>query len=83
MLIGCPFPTGIFIGQPVYKAMGARTGYMLMNAVAVFLIALFNATTLILDTVPVSSGVGFLLWVGLMITSKSFEQDTKSNSNHR
>lgn len=54
-----------------------------MNAVAVFLIALFNATALILDTVPVASGIGFLLWVGLMITAKSFEQDDSSNSNHR
>lgn len=84
--------------------MGARSGYLLFNAIAIALIALFNgkilhylsivtkysynklnllATSLILDTVPVASGAGFLMWVGLMITAKSFEQDPKSDKNHR
>ena len=41
-ILGNPFPTGIYIGQPVFKAMRARTGYLLMNAVTVFVIALMN-----------------------------------------
>ncbi len=39
-------------------------------------------TILINNVIPLSSGVGFLLWIGIMITAKSFEQDTDSNSDH-
>ena len=30
---GSPFPTGIYIGQPAFKALGAHSGYRALNSV--------------------------------------------------
>ncbi|DBA04860.1 TPA: hypothetical protein N0F65_004497 [Lagenidium giganteum] len=81
-LLGNPFPTNIYIGQPIYKSMGARVSYVLLTAASVVLIALFNATALIVNTIPISCGVGFLLWIGLVITANSFNRTPTSNTNH-
>ena len=37
-ICGNPFPTSIFIGQPAFKKMGARQGYMILNALSVMAI---------------------------------------------
>lgn len=29
--LGSPYPTGIYIGQPAFKAMGAHSAYMLVS----------------------------------------------------
>ncbi|KAF0696772.1 Aste57867_12493 [Aphanomyces stellatus] len=79
--LGNPFPTGIYIGQPIYKAMGARVGYLGLNAVAVLLLSALNAVPWIIGTIPIASGVGFLLWIGMVITSSSFERRAH-DSNH-
>ncbi|KAG9409012.1 hypothetical protein AC1031_019275 [Aphanomyces cochlioides] len=79
--LGNPFPTGIYIGHPIYKAMGARVGYLALNAVCVASLALFNVIPWIIGAVPIASGVGFLLWIGVVITSSSFERKTH-DSNH-
>jgi adenine/guanine/hypoxanthine permease len=69
-MFGSPFPTCIFIGQPAFKAMGARSAYMLLSGVFVFVVAVTGATSLIFSVVPMSAGVGFLLWVGVLITAQ-------------
>ncbi|OQR93330.1 hypothetical protein ACHHYP_02654 [Achlya hypogyna] len=79
--LGNPFPTGVYIGHPIYKAMGARNGYLGMNAVCISLLAVLNATPWIIGTIPISSGVGFLLWIGMVITASSFEKK-EQESNH-
>ncbi|TMW55803.1 hypothetical protein Poli38472_008451 [Pythium oligandrum] len=80
--LGNPFPTSVYIGQPIYKSMGARVNYVWLTAVAVTLVSLLNATTLIVNTVPISCGVGFLLWIGLVISASSFNRTPSSNTNH-
>lgn len=80
--MGNPFPTNVYLGQPIYKSMGARVSYVFMTAIAVILIAALNATTLIINVVPLSCGVGFLLWIGLVISASSFNRTPSSNTNH-
>lgn len=63
------------------KAMGARSAYMILTGLFVFVIAITGATSLIFSVVPMSAGVGFLLWVGILITAQAFEQDS-SSPNH-
>ncbi|KDO35136.1 hypothetical protein SPRG_01203 [Saprolegnia parasitica CBS 223.65] len=79
--LGNPFPTGVYIGHPIYKAMGARNAYLGMNAICISLLAILNATPWIIGTIPISSGVGFLLWIGMVITASSFEKK-EQESNH-
>ncbi|GLD93433.1 hypothetical protein PINS_up002025 [Pythium insidiosum] len=81
-ILGNPFPTNIYIGQPIYKSMGARVSYVFLTAIAATVIAIFNATVLIVNTVPIACGVGFLLWIGLVIASSSFNRTPSSNTNH-
>ena len=81
---GSPFPTTIYIGQPAFKAMGARTGYLVLNAVCIVLIATFNGAVFALQVFPVASGVGFLLWIGVLVTAQAFssQSDDSVSSDH-
>jgi len=47
----------------------------------VLAITTFDLTSLVFSCVPMSAGVGFLLWVGILITAQAFEQDP-SSANH-
>ena len=44
-------------------------------------IASLDLTAVVFGIVPMSAGVGFLLWVGVLITAQAFEQDP-SSANH-
>ena len=44
---GSPFPTGIYIGQPAFKAMGAHSAYMALNSVVVLAIATLDLTAVV------------------------------------
>jgi len=47
---------------------------MFLNAWLVLTIAMLNLTSVVFSLVPMSAGVGFLLWVGILITAQAFEQ---------
>ena len=52
----------------------------LANALSVLVITVFNAMGLVFAVVPMSAGVGFLLWVGVLITAQAFETDPSSRN---
>jgi AGZA family xanthine/uracil permease-like MFS transporter len=78
--LGNPFPTTIYIGHPGWKAMGARSGYSLLNGVVITLLCLVGGVTLVLKVVPLEAMIGILLWVGLVITAQAFEAVPKKHS---
>ena len=41
-----------------------------MNGIVVIIVAAFSLTTVVFSAVPMSAGVGFLLWVGILITAQ-------------
>ncbi|RHZ03795.1 hypothetical protein DYB31_015749, partial [Aphanomyces astaci] len=45
------------------------------------LACVFGAVPWLIGTIPIASGVGFLLWIGMVITSSSFERKAH-DSNH-
>ncbi len=70
---GSCFPTTIYIGHPGWKALGARTGYSVLNAVfftAVFFLGLGSVIT---SAVPMEAGIAIVLWIGIVITAQSYE----------
>lgn len=79
-LFGSCFPTTIYIGHPGWKAMGARAGYSVANAVFFSAVALTGTLGLIAWAVPVEAGMAIVLWIGLVITSQAFEATPKAHA---
>ncbi|MEM6925634.1 MAG: NCS2 family permease, partial [Myxococcota bacterium] len=71
-LFGSPFPTTIYIGHPGWKAMGARAGYSVLNAVFVTVLALTGTLAAVAWAVPIDAGMAIVLWIGIVITAQAF-----------
>lgn len=69
---GSCFPTTIYIGHPGWKALGARAGYSVLNAVFFAVVALFGLTYLISVVFPIEAGMAIVLWIGIVITAQAF-----------
>jgi AGZA family xanthine/uracil permease-like MFS transporter len=72
-LFGSTFPTTIYIGHPGWKAMGARTGYSILNGVFITLICLTGTLGWIAWAVPIDAGMAIVLWIGITITAQAFQ----------
>ena len=72
-LFGSAFPTTIFIGQPVWKALGARAGYSILNGAFVTAICLTGTLAWIAWAIPIDAGMAIVLWIGMMIVAQAFD----------
>lgn len=79
-LFGSCFPTTIYIGHPGWKAMGARAGYSVLNAVFCTLIILTGTVTLVAWAVPVDAAMAIVLWIGVVITAQAFSATPKPHA---
>ncbi len=79
-LFGSPFPTTIYIGHPAWKAMGARSGYSVLNGVVIAALCFVGGITLILQWIPLEVTLGILLWIGIVITSQAFQEVPKAHA---
>src|SRR5262245_4288240 len=66
---GSCFPTTIYIGHPGWKAMGARSGYSVLNAVFATVVCLTGTVSHIAWGVPIDAGMAIVLWIGIVITA--------------
>jgi adenine/guanine/hypoxanthine permease len=80
VFFGNPFAPTIYIGHPGWKAMGARSGYSVFNAVAITLICLTGAMPFVLWFMPLEVTLGILLWIGLVITAQAFQEVPKAHA---
>lgn len=71
-VFGNPFPTTVYIGHPGWKAIGARSGYSILNGSMMTLVSLTGIMHLLSALVPKEAGYPILIWVGLVITSQAF-----------
>jgi len=78
--LGSCFPTTIYIGHPGWKALGARTGYSVLNGVFITFICLTGTMGAVLKIIPLEAGVGILLWIGIIIVAQSFQETPKSHA---
>lgn len=69
---GSVFPTTIYIGHPGWKAMGARAGYSVLNAVFATVVCLTGTLAHIAWAVPIEAGMAIVLWIGIVITAQAF-----------
>lgn len=71
-LFGSCYPTTIYIGHPGWKALGARSGYSVLNGVFFTLVALTGMSSLLAAVIPVEAGMAIVLWIGIIITAQAF-----------
>jgi AGZA family xanthine/uracil permease-like MFS transporter len=79
-LFGSAFPTTIYIGHPGWKAMGARTGYSVLNGLFITLICLTGTLTWISWAVPIDAGMAIVLWIGITITAQAFQATPREHA---
>jgi AGZA family xanthine/uracil permease-like MFS transporter len=79
-LFGSCFPTTIYIGHPGWKAMGARSGYSVLNGAMIALLCIMGAVNLVLQVVPLEAALGILLWIGLIMTAQAFQTVPKAHA---
>jgi AGZA family xanthine/uracil permease-like MFS transporter len=72
-LFGSCFPTTIYIGHPGWKALGARCGYSILNAVFFTVIFLLGLGSLIVAVIPMEAGIAIVLWIGVIIAAQAYE----------
>jgi AGZA family xanthine/uracil permease-like MFS transporter len=70
---GSCFPTTIYIGHPGWKALGARSGYSILNGVFFVLVSLFGLSHAVSALVPIEAGMAIVLWIGIVITAQAFQ----------
>eukprot|EP00126_Sphaerothecum_destruens_P002620 Sdes_comp16042_c0_seq2m5248 len=71
--IGNPFPTTLYIGHPMYKRLGARAAYSLLNGLVIFILCSFGGVTLILKVMPQEALYPVLMIIGIGIAAESFD----------
>jgi AGZA family xanthine/uracil permease-like MFS transporter len=77
---GSPFPTTIYIGHPGWKALGARTGYSVLNGVCFTILCLSGTTALLALIVPIEAGMAIVLWIGVVMASQAFQATPRSHA---
>jgi AGZA family xanthine/uracil permease-like MFS transporter len=77
---GSCFPTTIYIGHPGWKAMGARSGYSVLNAVFATLVCVTGTMSHIAWGVPIDAGMAIVLWIGIVISAQAFQATPPSHA---
>ncbi|MBI5406887.1 MAG: NCS2 family permease [Nitrospirae bacterium] len=78
--LGSCFPTTIYIGHPGWKALGARTGYSILNGLFIAFICLTGTMDAVLRFIPLEAGVGILLWIGIIIAAQAFQETPRHHA---
>ncbi|MEO8277377.1 MAG: NCS2 family permease [Thermoanaerobaculia bacterium] len=79
-LFGSCFPTTIYIGHPGWKAMGARAGYSILNALFFTAVCFSGALAWIAWAVPIDAGMAIVLWIGIVITAQAFQATPREHA---
>ncbi len=77
---GSCFPTTIYIGHPGWKAMGARAGYSVLNAVFLSVVLWSGGLALLAWAVPVDAAMAIVLWIGIVITAQAFQATPRAHA---
>jgi len=72
-LFGSCFPTTIYIGHPGWKALGARSGYSIVNGLFFTLVFILGMGAIVVSIIPMEAGIAIVMWIGIIITAQSYE----------
>ncbi len=79
-LFGNPFPTTVYYGHPSWKAIGARSGYSVINGLAYVLLGFSGAVGVLSALIPYPAVMPVLLFVGLVVAGQAFTESKKSHA---
>ena len=71
--LGSCFPTTIYIGHPGWKQLGARSGYSVLNAIAIAALCFSGTVPVVAKIIPIEAGIAIVLWIGVIITAQAFQ----------
>jgi len=69
---GSCFPTTIYIGHPGWKAMGARSGYSILNGVVCTILCCSGGLTFLSWLIPLEAGMAVVIYIGIVISAQAF-----------
>lgn len=72
-IFGSPFATGVFVGQPGWKEMGAGFGYTAATAVAVLAVSLLGILSLFNALIPIVALIPILLYIAMVMGAQAFQ----------
>jgi AGZA family xanthine/uracil permease-like MFS transporter len=72
-LFGSPFATGVYVGHPGWKTMGAGMGYSAATGIAVLLVAVLGVVSLFLAVIPLVAVVPILLYIAMIMGAQAFQ----------
>jgi len=79
-LFGSCFPTTIYIGHPGWKALGARSGYSILNGLFFTVLFLFGLGPLLRDLIPIEAGAAIVMYIGIIITAQAFQTTPREHA---
>ncbi len=79
-LFGSCFPTTIYIGHPGWKALGARSGYSILNGLFFTVCFLFGLGPLLAALVPIEAGAAIVMYIGIIITAQAFQATPRDHA---
>jgi AGZA family xanthine/uracil permease-like MFS transporter len=79
-VFGSCFPTTIYIGHPGWKALGARAGYSVLNAIFFTIVCLTGVLGWITYAVPIDAGMAIVLYIGIVITAQAFQATPREHA---
>lgn len=71
--LGSCFPTTIYIGHPGWKQLGARSGYSVLNGIAIAALCFSGTVPVVAKIIPIEAGIAIVLWIGVIITAQAFQ----------
>jgi len=72
-VFGSPFATGVYVGHPGWKAMGAGLGYAAASGVGVLLVCLLGIVPMFQSIIPLVAIYPILIYIGLIMGAQAFQ----------
>ena len=79
-LFGSCFPTTIYIGHPAWKALGAKSGYSILNGLFFSGLFLFGCGTILSELIPIEAGAAIVMYIGIIITAQAFQATPRGHA---
>jgi AGZA family xanthine/uracil permease-like MFS transporter len=79
-LFGSCFPTTIYIGHPGWKALGARSGYSILNGVFFTFLFLYGLGGFLTALIPITAGAAIVLYIGILIAAQAFQATPREHA---
>lgn len=72
-IFGSPFATGVFVGQPGWKEMGAGFAYTAATALAVLAVSILGVLSLFYALIPIVAIIPILLYIAMVMGAQAFQ----------